>query len=196
MSRTSSDLIIISGLPGSGKSTYGRKIARKFCMTYIDYDTVIGNFMKDIYEKFYSGTPYNRFRAEWRRCTYESFWDVVMENLRLGNQVLASAPLTQEHGEPMFFTKMRRKCGIQGRILSIIMNVPETVLQTRIRERGEARDEEKLREWDKYYKNQDRQLLWDPDVQILFGLENEEELYISVKEFLTEKNRIHNIEEE
>lgn len=186
MNQDKSDLIIISGLPGTGKTTYGRYIAERFKLTYVDYDTVIQIFMDGIYESFYQGVPYNEFRAEWRACTYESFWSVVADNLKLGNTVAASAPLSKEQCEKEFFTELRRKYGIKGRILSIIMDLPEEMLYERILNRGEERDREKLAQWKQYYKSQRHPVIWNPDRQVFFQPGQEKELYIKVREFLAE----------
>lgn len=185
MKNADSSLIIISGLPGSGKSTCGRMISQDFRFTYVDYDTVIGSFMEDIYKRFYPGIAYDQFRAEWRNCTYEAFWNVVAENLRLGNIVAASAPLTKEHGEKTFFTGLREKYGLNISVLSIITELPSDILRKRIAERGEARDEQKLKEWDRYYNSLDKRRIWDPDREILFYPGKEEEMYEQVRDFLT-----------
>lgn len=185
MNNTEARLIIISGLPGSGKSTCGRKIAGRLHITYIDYDTVIGRFLDDIYRRFYQEIPYHIFRREWRECTYNTFWDIIAENLRLGNSVAASAPLTKEHSMKEFFTEFKEKYGISINILSVITEVPQEVLHKRIMERGESRDRQKLEKWDIYYKSQIKERLWDPDREIIYSPEKEDEIFAQIRDFFT-----------
>lgn len=184
MKGADSNLIIISGLPGSGKSTCGRNLARKFNVPYVDYDTLIGNFMENIYARFYQEVSYRKFLAEWRECTYDTFWNVVAENIRLGSSVVASAPLTKEHMNSFFFTEFQEKYNIQTRVLSIIPELPSEILRKRIIARGEPRDDEKIKEWDEYYKFQKKERSWNPDREIIFYPENEKNLYDQIRTFL------------
>lgn len=184
MNSSESRLILISGLPGSGKTVCGRTLSKHYQLPYIDYDTVIQSFMEKIYSSFYQRISYNQFCAEWRTCTYEAFWRVISENMALGISVAASAPLSREHRNPRFFEELKEKYRIKGKILSIITEVPEEVLYSRILERGETRDEEKLKKWEQYYEKQEQTTIWDADEQFLFCPGDEQRLYEVVDTFL------------
>lgn len=123
---------MISGLPGSGKTTCGRWLSDKYKIPYVDYDGVIQPFMTEVYDRFYQGRAYDEFCAIWRECCYETFWNVIAENLRAGINIAASAPLSQEMRQPDFFAGIKSKYDIEFMVLSLILQVPEKVLYSRI----------------------------------------------------------------
>lgn len=179
-------LILISGLPGSGKSTLGRWISKYYKIPYIDYDTVIQPFMTEIYGQFYQGQAYDEFCAIWRNCCYRTFWDIVAEQLHAGISVAASAPLSAEAGQADFFQRMKRNYELEAEVLSIVLEVPEKTLYERISERREPRDEQKLKDWERYFSKQLRLIRWDPDDQIIYHASGDTGADKKIKEFLDE----------
>jgi len=166
MSKSKKKLILITGLPGSGKSTYGREIAKKYHLTYIDYDTVIGSFVKELATVEGKQKSYSEVQREWRECGYQSFWNLIIENLRIGLPVLASAPLSAERRDQMFFTKLETRYQIDLEVLSIALELSSDILYQRVLSRNEERDQEKLRNWEKYYRKQNTEVCWDAGIKI------------------------------
>jgi len=162
-------LIVVTGLPGSGKSTYGRFLAKKFSFAYFDYDTVIHNFMEPLFEKYYSNLSYKECSREWRDSCYGSLWDLSMENIKLGNSVIASAPLSLEKSNEHFFKQLKTTYHVEFNVLSVSFNVPKHILKERISNRNEERDREKLDDWDNYYEGQNAAITWDADLNIILN---------------------------
>lgn len=184
MSQDKAKLILISGLPGSGKSTCGRWISNNYKIPYIDYDTAIQSFMTEIYTRHYQEKPYDEFCAIWRGCCYKTFWGMIAENLRAGISVTASAPLSREVQQRDFFSLIKREYGIGFEVLSIILEVSEKVLYSRILERNEERDAEKLRDWEEYYRKQQKEIRWNPDNQIVFQADEDYRADRRIESFL------------
>ncbi len=181
-------LILISVLPGSGKSTCGRWVSEFYKTAYIDYDTIVQRFMGDIYRKFYEELPYDEFCVTWRKCCYQTFWDVIAENLKNGVCVTASAPLTKERQQQDFFRRLRGSYNLECNILSISMEVPEKILYTRMKDRQSPRDRQKIKDWDRYYRAQSQKTAWDPDLQLIYQEEQEYKRDRKIGEFLNRQN--------
>jgi shikimate kinase len=56
------ELIILIGLPGSGKSTVGRQLARRFCFSFVDSDHVIEQAVGCSIREFFEREGEERFR--------------------------------------------------------------------------------------------------------------------------------------
>jgi|GEM_PF-605107 len=164
-------LIVVTGPPGSGKSTCGEFLAKKYSLAYIDYDTVVQNFMESLFEKYYAKTSYKQFCLEWRDNCYCSLWDLVMQNIKLGNTIITSAPLTLEKSNPEFFKQLKESYRTDFDVLTITFYVPKHILKQRLIKRNEKRDKEKLKEWDKYYESQNINVFWDTNLNIILDAE-------------------------
>jgi len=171
-------LIVVAGSPGSGKSTCGEFLAKKYALPYIDYDTVVQNFMEPLFEKHYKESSYQQFCKEWRSSCYCSIWDIVMQNIKLNNSIIVSAPLTKERGQPDFFKQLKTSYQTDFDVMAIVFYVAKDVLKQRLIKRNEKRDKEKLEDWDRYYEGQNSNIFWDADLSILL---TPEEGYVNHK---------------
>lgn len=196
MKQCSTKLVLVSGLPGSGKTTCGRWISKHYKLAYVDYDTVIQPFMTEIYDRFYKGRAYDEFCAVWRENCYQTFWDVIMENLKLGVSVAACAPLSKEAEELHFFSRLKEEYELDFAVLSLVLEVPKEILYTRIRKRNEWRDEQKLREWDQYYERQKKTIRWDSDIQMICHTDKEYKENERLQDFLGKERIVSGIQEE
>lgn len=186
MGESKNKLILISGLPGSGKSTYGREIAKQYHLTYIDYDTVIGSFMEKLVEQEQGGKTYSDLQREWRSSCYQSFWNLIIENLRIGLPVIASAPLSAEQKDQNFFYKLGKRYQINLDVLCISLAVPADILYQMVLARNEERDQEKLSNWQEYYQNQSINSCWDARIKVKIKHNEYGEHSNEIKEFLQE----------
>lgn len=189
MEQINSRLILVSGLPGSGKSTCGRWLSKEYGISYVDYDSVIQGFMSDIYDKFYNQAPYDEFCLIWRERCYETFWNVVADNLRAGISVVASAPLSKEAEKAEFFDEMKAKWNLEYEVLSVTFEIPNEELFIRLSRRNEKRDCQKLGNWGEYCRKPRREAIWNPDFQIIYGPQEEYKSDKRIEDFLCGKWR-------
>ena len=157
-------LILVTGIPGVGKSTLGRQIASAFNIMYIDYDTVCQPFLTEIWQRQESPDTYAQFCLDWREASYGTFWNPLLENFSLGRHAVASAPLSKERANPTFFTEFRERTASRFSVFNIHLEASKEYLMERLIERGEQRDLEKIDNWDHFYTSQQRiPLVWDAD---------------------------------
>jgi predicted kinase len=165
-------LILITGIAGAGKSTLGETLAAKLQLTYVDYDTVCQPFLRRLWDRSDHGVSYAQFCLDWREASYGAFWGVVCENLSLGNSVIASAPLSAERGRSTFFSSMKKDINRDFSVLNLHLVPDEQVIRHNLITRGQKRDQEKLVDWDRFYRGQlEIPLTWDADeiIPIRFG---------------------------
>ena len=171
--KTDRVLVLVTGIPGAGKSSLGRQIAAAFKIPYIDYDTVCQSFLTDIWQRQESPGTYAQFCLDWREASYGTFWNPLLENLSLGNHAVASAPLSKERANPTFFHEFRQRTTTRFSVLNIHLDVGKENLRQRLIERGEQRDLEKIENWDDFHTSQQRiPLVWDADRIIRITMES------------------------
>ena len=157
-------LILVTGIPGVGKSTLGRQIASAFNIMYIDYDTVCQPFLTEIWQRQESPDTYAQFCLDWREASYGTFWNPLLENFSLGRHAVASAPLSKERANPTFFTEFRERTASRFSVLNVHLEASKEFVMERLIERGEQRDLEKIDNWDEFHALYHQiPLAWDVD---------------------------------
>lgn len=138
-----SSLIVFSGKAGTGKTTLAEIVAKEERLTYIDYDTINQPFLEGIEKKIglFNLDRYSFYRY-WRDETYKTLWDITIENLKLGNSVVLSAPLTQELQNKSYPTFIREKAGVSFNLLLCYMAPPYSLHKVMMEKRNSIRDED------------------------------------------------------
>ena len=70
MNNKSNTIIVFSGAPGSGKTTIAKRLASDFCISYLDYDTLVQPFLIGIENEFGLGKSRLDFYKKWRQESY------------------------------------------------------------------------------------------------------------------------------
>lgn len=176
-------LILITGMPGSGKTTLGKQLAEYLCMPYIDYDTVCQPFLAELWRQGDEPRAYSQFCIDWRDASYGAFWDTVMENLKLCVSVIASAPLSRERGIQKYFFSLKEKTDSSFNVLNLHMHPDQEIIRRNLIRRGNERDIEKLNDWDRFYHEQ-REIphQWDVDKVITVETTDYKDLIKDVRE--------------
>ncbi|MPM77273.1 hypothetical protein SDC9_124274 [bioreactor metagenome] len=138
-------LLIFAGKAGSGKTTVSRKVAQTTHFAYFDYDTLVQPFLEEI-EKRSGSDKVSRidFYRQWRIQSYRTLFNPVIENLQLGNDVILSAPLSEELKDSEFPETLKREVGLPFSLLLCHLQPPIDLHYQMIVDRGSRRDEELL----------------------------------------------------
>ncbi|MGH7873360.1 MAG: AAA family ATPase [Candidatus Binatia bacterium] len=135
------------GVAGSGKTTLAKKILRQVGATYLDNNHIVDAFFPDTR----SGRSYKRLRPHFYRALY----NIVEENLRLGNSVLLDVPHVKEM-QNLEWRRFIRKLALRARAKLVVIRCicSEQTLRARLRSRAETRDRSKLVHWKKFLAEQ------------------------------------------
>lgn len=144
--------IIVCGSPGSGKTTYGKKLAAETNAVFLDIDTATERLVRLALRE--SGSdPDDRdssdFKRVYREPIYEQLFDIARDNLPF-NRVVIAGPFTREIRDAQWPGKLSRRLGASVEIHYVFC--PPQVRRDRLLERANARDRAKLADWDSYIR--------------------------------------------
>ena len=89
--------VLLSGWPGSGKSTVGRVLAQRLGAALLDQDTVTGPLVSVVADLVgVHDLDDDRLARPTRDARYETIAAVAEENLHVGMPVVLVAPFTRE----------------------------------------------------------------------------------------------------
>ena len=102
------EAIVVCGVPGSGKTTFARGLARRLRWALLDLDTLTnplfqyagGEFLVDV------PSPDLNVRASINEIRYTCLFDTARENLALGINVILVAPFTSERIFPEAWARL------------------------------------------------------------------------------------------
>ena len=146
---------IVCGSPAAGKTVYGKKLAERTGAAFLDIDVSTERLVRLALE-LAGHDPADRdspyFKEHFREPVYEQLFDIARDNLRQINVVIAG-PFTRELKEPDWCERLSVRLGAPVEI-HYVSCAPET-RRERLRNRGNPRDEAKLRDWDEYVRYYD-----------------------------------------
>ncbi|MGY1948639.1 AAA family ATPase [Nocardia asiatica] len=147
-------IIYIGGYPGSGKSEFGRVLARETNWALLDKDTLarpiiepaledLGSTINDRESPIYL----NRIRPR----EYDALAAVVRDNIECGTSVIATAPYIQEFTDHSWLDRTIAEA--QTLATDVTFAWVRCTIETMhlyLRRRGAARDTAKLEDWANY----------------------------------------------
>lgn len=141
---------IVCGIPGAGKTTYGKQLAQRQEAVFLDIDISTERLIRLSLEL--SGhDPDDRdgsyFKKHFRSPIYEQLLDIAKDNLSLRSVVIVG-PFTQEIKNPEWSNELSEQLGVPVEV-HYVFCTPQARKERMIR-RGNPRDEAKLRDWDTY----------------------------------------------
>jgi dephospho-CoA kinase len=173
---TKQTIIVVTGMPGVGKTTLAKMLAEKYKLTFIDKDHVCDKFTNLITSKItYPHDKESKFyKDELRDLEYEITMDIALEQLRYKNSVIVIGPFTKEITcESTKIKEWKYKIEeinneIQLKIVNVVCSESEN--KKRINSRLLPEDKVKLNNWGEYYK--ERQDI-DYSEEVIFILNND-----------------------
>jgi predicted kinase len=158
-------ILFLIGLPASGKSTIGKRIASEYNFCYLDKDIVCNHFtgmlleLKGASRHDREGSFYNNVLMD---LEYKTLLNIADDNLKLGKSVIVDAPFINYLSNSNYIEELR---GIYDwrdvNIIVVSVNIDFAILKTRMIERSLDRDKWKLANWDAYLQSiQKKQCCW------------------------------------
>ncbi len=157
MMRIMKKMIVIGGVPGSGKSYIGKEIAKSIGFVFIDKDTVSRYFTETLLVQL-GLNKHDRESEEYinlvRDIEYKTMMKIAIENLELGQGVICSAPFIKELLEQEWLEDLKFELDIIDATLNTVwIHVDSDTAKERIISRAAERDTWKLANWDQYLLN-------------------------------------------
>ncbi len=119
-------LLLVAGLPGTGKSTLARALAEKAEFEILRSDVVRKELAAR--QQYHA----NLYTEEWDARTYAACLEQAISLLHQGKRVIVDATFRREHHRGMFLQAGRRCCVPTGMILCL---AEPSIIQARLRQR-------------------------------------------------------------
>lgn len=147
-------VIFVGGYAGSGKTEFGRILARRTGWPILDKDTTTRPVVELALEVL--GQPSHDRESEAylsriRPREYEALIATAMENVECGVSAIVTAPFIKEFRDQAWLSRTAAKIEAQGaRAVFTWIRCDVDTMQTYLRHRGAARDSGKLDNWAAY----------------------------------------------
>lgn len=123
-------VILLAGLPGTGKSTLARKIARRYRLEHISTDSVRKRIFKDVREDSFGRGSYS---IRQRLVVYDTIYYVLYTLLKHGVGSVLDGTFYQER----LRSKVKRiSTRFDAKFLLVIVTCPESFIRKRFEERA------------------------------------------------------------
>ena len=123
-------VILLAGLPGTGKSTLARKIARRYRLEHISTDSVRKRIFRDIRENLFGRGSYS---IRQRMVVYDTIYYVLYTLLKHGVGCVLDGTFYQER----LRSKVKRiSARFDAKFLLVIVTCPESLIRKRFEERA------------------------------------------------------------
>jgi len=119
-------LIVVSGLPGAGKSTFSRRLAERLPLAIVESDMLRGVLF-----------PHPSHSAEESQRLFQAIHRLIEQLLEAGVPTLLDATnLRERHREYLYHIAYR----LQAKLILVWVQAPPSVVQARLQRREQATD--------------------------------------------------------
>lgn len=151
-------LVLIGGVPGSGKTHVGKTIAQQTSAVYLDKDTVSQFFTEQLLVALGSNKDDREseiYIHKVRPIEYETLMALALENIsQASNHVICSAPFLYQYSSPTWLNKLSAQLKEMGAELILVwLSVDVATAKIRLTQRNTPRDAWKLANWHEYSIN-------------------------------------------
>lgn len=152
-----SELILVGGCPGTGKSTIGRLLAKTLGYVLVDLDSATCAMTEGLLMAL--GCDKNDRESEpyvqrVKPLEYETILNIAQDNLDIGRSIICTAPFTSLFRDPQWIDWIETSTAVRDATLSLVwLTADTTATRSRIIHRNADRDQRKLDSWEKYSAN-------------------------------------------
>ncbi len=151
--------VLVGGYAGSGKTEFGRVLARQTGWTILDKDTItrplVQRWLEDLgasLDDRESPTYMNKIRP----YEYEALNAAIEENIECGNSIISTAPYLHELTDLAWIDRTQARANDLNADLSIVwVTCGADTMNLYLRRRAAARDRWKLANWPTYLASVD-----------------------------------------
>lgn len=156
---TKPHVVLIGGYAGSGKSEFGRILARQTKWAMLDKDTLTRPVVETALE-MQGLSPHDResdtYLSLIRPREYEATMAATYENVECGASAVVAAPFIREFQDDAWIERTRAALADRGAEVTFVWVACDAdTMQMYIRHRGAARDAAKLADWPGYLSSID-----------------------------------------
>ncbi|HST82180.1 MAG TPA: AAA family ATPase [Kineosporiaceae bacterium] len=139
-------VVVITGAPATGKSTLGRRVARRLHAALIDQDVATQPLVAVIQRLVgIHDLDDERLARVTREARYEAIAALAVDNLRVGIPVVLVAPYTSERADEQAWADLAdRFVSAGGTPLLVWLSLEPTRILRRLQARGALRDQAKV----------------------------------------------------
>ncbi|MGB3763212.1 MAG: AAA family ATPase [Ornithinimicrobium sp.] len=138
--------VLVSGAPGSGKSTVGAVLARQLKAALLDLDTATQS-LTAVVQSLHGTDDLDdpRLVAVTRDARYETIIALAEDNVATGVDVVLVAPFTSERGDLATWDELRQRLAAAGASSVLVwLRISADEVVRRVGQRGADRDRAKL----------------------------------------------------
>ena len=143
-------LIIVSGLPGVGKTTYAKNLAAELGAVVLDVDESTEILVK-LALSLANQDPLDRdssfFKQHFRQPIYDQLFHIAKQNLMI-QDVIVSGPFTREMQNSDWPDLLAKEVHAQVNVHYLVCDEQQRL--SRIKSRGNPRDQLKLKDWESH----------------------------------------------
>ncbi len=143
-------LYLVSGLPGSGKTHFSRKLAKELKIEFLDFDDNLSSLISEKKSEF-EELGSEEFLAKYSNFRYEELMSRVIKKMSSGVSIIACAPFTSQTKDPILWEKLIspiKKFDPNPTLYWV--SIPPTLRKERLLKRSNLRDQQKLMNIDQY----------------------------------------------
>ena len=143
----------VSGLPGSGKSHFSKKLAKQLDLRIIDFDDNLPELIRK-HKSEYNEVGSEKFLEIYAQQRYDDLIQRAVEQLESAHSVVIAAPFSKQIKDQKLWSKLIEpvtKFDANPTLYWVVISIETR--RVRLTNRGAVRDEQKIADLDEYIKN-------------------------------------------